>query len=193
MPSPPPRAALVNLNTPYAKRKLSDTERRAIYEKLLSRSTDGELPHGAYANTARLFNCNWRSVSRIWARGRKSSQQGNVDAKFKGKSGSKRKYTTSDIERAVKALPIQARQTLRTMAAQSGVAKTTLVRHMAEEKRLKAKSSYSKPLLTDENARGRMEHALSLLQQSPNRTTFSKMHQYVHIDEKWFFLTTVRK
>jgi hypothetical protein len=97
------------------------------------------------------------------------------------------------IEKAVKAVPLQARQTMRSLAAQSGVSKTTLVRHMAEETTLKSISSYSKPYLTDGNTRSRMEHAMSFVLQSSNRATFSNMHQHVRVDEKWFYLTTVKK
>ncbi|ETV72007.1 hypothetical protein H257_12814 [Aphanomyces astaci] len=131
------------------KRKLSNEVRRAIYEELLSRSSDRILPHGSYTDVARMFNCYWRTVERVWTRGLLSVLDGDrvadVDSKFKGNSGGKRRHLPADIERAVKAVPFHGRQTLRSLAAQSGVPKTTLVRHMAEEGRLKSKSSYSKP------------------------------------------------
>ncbi|ETV75776.1 hypothetical protein H257_10147 [Aphanomyces astaci] len=67
---------------------------------------------------------------------------------------------------AVRAVPYMARQTLRSLAAHSRIPKTTLVRHMKEVKTLNAKSSYSKPLLTEDTQRLRVEHALSFLSQS---------------------------
>ncbi|KAF0707394.1 hypothetical protein AaE_013625, partial [Aphanomyces astaci] len=104
-----------------------------------------------------------------------------------------RKRTAEEIELAVRAVPYMARQTLRSLAAHSRIPKTTLVRHMKEVKTLKAKSSYSKPLLTEDNQRLRVEHALSFLSQSSKNPIFSNMYNYVHVDEKWFFFTTVKK
>ncbi|KAF0733941.1 hypothetical protein AaE_009173 [Aphanomyces astaci] len=60
-------------------------------------------------------------------------------------------------------------------------------------KTLKLKSSHSKPYLTDANKITRMKHALAFLQPSSNETIFDSMNSYVHVDEKWFYLTTVKK
>jgi hypothetical protein len=85
----PSTASLDDSIPNYSKRKLSNDERRAIYEELLTCSSDGVLPHGAYAAKARTFNCNWRTVERVWTRGRLSLRHGSpfavVDSKFKGK------------------------------------------------------------------------------------------------------------
>ncbi|KAF0737607.1 hypothetical protein AaE_008924 [Aphanomyces astaci] len=82
---------------------------------------------------------------------------------------------------------------MRSLAAQSGVPKTTIIRHMKNDKTLKAKSNYSKPYLTDANAVHRMQYAMAFLHPSPNRFIFDSMYQTVHVDEKWFFLTTAKK
>ncbi|RHY89331.1 hypothetical protein DYB35_007833, partial [Aphanomyces astaci] len=136
--------------TPYGKRKLSDSTRRAIYDTLLEINAAGKLTHGSYKKVAGMFKCHWKTVSRVWHRGHDSLRQGSAVAD---------KHSAADIERAVRAVPLLARQTMRTMAAQSGYSKTTLVHHMDEEKTLKPKASHSKPYLTDANKRCRMEHA----------------------------------
>ncbi|KAF0775532.1 hypothetical protein AaE_000768 [Aphanomyces astaci] len=64
---------------------------------------------------------------------------------------------------------------------------------MQRAKTLKLKSSYSKPLLTEANTKTRMEHALSFLRPSSKGTIFDNMYSFVHVDEKWFNLTTVKK
>ena len=48
-----------------------------------------------------------------------------------------------------------------------------------------------KPSLTRQNMINRMEHCLSML--NPNTGEFSSMHDYIHVDEKWFYLTTDKK
>ncbi|ETV82009.1 hypothetical protein H257_05535 [Aphanomyces astaci] len=64
---------------------------------------------------------------------------------------------------------------------------------MQRAKTLKSKTNHSKPYLTDMNTVQRMRHAALFLRPSPNRTVFDNMHSQVHVDEKWFFLTTVKK
>ena len=80
------------------------------------------------------------------------------------------------------------------MSDQSRIPKTTLIRFMKEERSLKAKSSHCKPFLTEENKISRMKHALSFLRPS-SRTNhvFASMHNVVHVDEKWFYVTKVKK
>ncbi|KAF0685579.1 Aste57867_22566 [Aphanomyces stellatus] len=63
-----------------------------------------------------------------------------------------------------------------------------------KESNLKAKSSYSKPMLSDDNKDDRMRFASSFLRPQSNGThLFAPMHEYVHVDEKWFFLTKAKK
>ncbi|ETV72327.1 hypothetical protein H257_12488 [Aphanomyces astaci] len=65
---------------------------------------------------------------------------------------------------------------------------------MKEEARLKARSSYVKPLLTEVNMVARVEHCLRFLRVMPGGgRVFENMHDYVHVDEKWFFLTKVNR
>ncbi|ETV65070.1 hypothetical protein H257_18119, partial [Aphanomyces astaci] len=104
-----------------------------------------------------------------------------------------RVLTDKEIEHAVKLVPLHARQTMRTLAAQSSVKKTTIIRHMQRAKTLMSKTSHSKPYLTDANALGRVQHALSFIKPTSKGTIFDSMHAHVHVDEIWFFLTTVKK
>ncbi|ETV66225.1 hypothetical protein H257_17267 [Aphanomyces astaci] len=114
----------------HDKRKLSDLERRAIYETLLGRSNNGRIAHGEYTTTTATFQCHWKTVARIWKRGQESLRNGSVDAvviaRFKGNSGPKVQRSPSDIRAAVKAVPLVARQILRSVAEHSGAPKTTL-------------------------------------------------------------------
>ncbi|KAF0692795.1 Aste57867_16157 [Aphanomyces stellatus] len=65
---------------------------------------------------------------------------------------------------------------------------------MQEEGRLSARVNYVKPLLTDKNKEVRVEYAKSFLRPSSNgHHVFDDMHDYVHVDEKWFYLTKVKR
>ncbi|KAF0701538.1 Aste57867_8012 [Aphanomyces stellatus] len=63
-----------------------------------------------------------------------------------------------------------------------------------KESKLKAKSNYVNPMLTEENKEDRFRFALNFLEPRSNGShVFANMHEYVHVDEKWFFLTKVKK
>ncbi|KAF0717577.1 Aste57867_2222 [Aphanomyces stellatus] len=65
---------------------------------------------------------------------------------------------------------------------------------MKKTARLKAKSSYVKPLLTEANRIARLAFAKSFLRPSLNgHHVFVNMYDQVHVDEKWFFLTKVKR
>ncbi|KAF0695975.1 Aste57867_13247 [Aphanomyces stellatus] len=111
-----------------------------------------------------------------------------------GVSGRKKTWSPAMIERAIKSVPHEDRQTLRSLAAASAVPKTTIIRHMQEEGRLSARVNYVKPLLTDKNKEVRVQYAKSFLRPSSNgHHVFDDMHDYVHVDEKWFYLTKVKR
>ncbi|KAH9130800.1 hypothetical protein LEN26_008179 [Aphanomyces euteiches] len=59
---------------------------------------------------------------------------------------------------------------------------------------LRGRSRNVKPILTASNQDWRLRHALSLLlPKLSGGHVFANMHDVVHIDEKWFHLTTVKK
>ncbi|RHZ11529.1 hypothetical protein DYB37_010982 [Aphanomyces astaci] len=64
---------------------------------------------------------------------------------------------------------------------------------MKTDKTLKGKFSCSKPYPTEANAVHRMQYALSFLRMSSDQIIFDCMYQTVHVDAKWYFLTTVKK
>ena len=98
------------------------------------------------------------------------------------------------IEHAIKAVDHEDRQNLRTLAACSQVPKTTILRHMKEEKTLKARSSRLKPLLSEANKTKRVRFAVGLLQPGLHGTHFfDNMYNRVHVDEKWFYVTQVKR
>ncbi|KAF0766738.1 hypothetical protein AaE_002902, partial [Aphanomyces astaci] len=91
-------------------------------------------------------------------------------------SGSKARRSAEVIEATIKAVPQEDRQTLRSLAAHSGIPKTTIMRHMAANKKLMARSSHVKPFLTDANKTERLRFAMNfLLPGSKGRHFFDNM------------------
>ncbi|KAH9158422.1 hypothetical protein LEN26_002986, partial [Aphanomyces euteiches] len=108
--------------------------------------------------------------------------------------GRKRIRSDEEIEQAIRRVPQQDRQTMRTLEHLLGIPKTIIIRHMQEKKALKARTSRVKPLLTQDNKKERLRFAASHVNRGPQGTHFfSNMHNVVHVDEKWFFVTRVKK
>ncbi|ETW06272.1 hypothetical protein H310_02567 [Aphanomyces invadans] len=83
---------------------------------------------------------------------------------------------------------------MRSLTRHYNIPKTSIFRHMKAVARLTARSSYVKPYLTEANVQARLKFAMSHLEPSSSENhLFNDMHNYVHIDEKWFYLTKVKK
>ncbi len=173
------------------KRDLTDAHRRAIYQVLLRKLTNGILPHGAIKETAKRFNTSTRTISRVWKRGRESSSKdfltpGSVESRKKGRSGRKSRRE-EDIKAAVRNVPMNERSTLRTLSSKSGIPRSSLHRAVKRGTILRH-SNPVHPLLTEENKRRRLSHALShvSLNTRSKKYRIDNMYSYVHLDEKWF-------
>ena len=126
-------------------RNLTDDERQAVYEMVLSKMTNGKPAKGSFTAIAGQFRVHPLTVSRIWKAGAKSIAEGsicaNVSSKRKGKCG--KKAIEIDLD-AVKAVPLSQRGTLRSLAAAIGIPKSTLHRKF-KEGQLRRHSNAIKP------------------------------------------------
>ncbi|KAF0721612.1 hypothetical protein Ae201684P_007221 [Aphanomyces euteiches] len=179
------------------RRNLGDDERQKVYRLLLERSVEGKLKHGTIAIVLRIVGCHWRTVSRLWAQARASIDKGSLVAdvavKRKGNPGAKSRRSSDEVEEA-KSVALDDRQTLRSTAEKSGIPKTTILRHMKTSSILRARSNHVKPILTTKNQVWRVRHAMSLLlPQLCGGHIFANMRDFVHIDEKWFNITKVKR
>ncbi|MEN9567564.1 MAG: hypothetical protein RLZZ69_2760 [Cyanobacteriota bacterium] len=173
-------------------RNLTNDERQAVYEMVLSKSVHGKPAKGSFTDTAAHFKVHPLTVSRIWKVGQKSIAEGsicaNVSSKKKDKCG--RKATEIDLE-DVKTVPLSQRSTLRSLSAAISIPKSTLHRKF-KQGQLRRHSNAIKPLLTETNKSQRTEFALSLLVPGINPPVFQEMFDCVHVDEKWFYLTKTK-
>ncbi|KAF0715607.1 Aste57867_3297 [Aphanomyces stellatus] len=113
---------------------------------------------------------------------------------FVGNSGRKKLRSANEIEALIISVDQHHRQTLRSLEALIPMSKTAILKHMAETKQVRARSSWMKPFLTPENVRERLKIALDILQpRSDGIHSFANMYDYVHIDKMWFNLTKAKK
>jgi len=134
------------------KRELSNEDREAILQALLSKSEDGILPRGAIQAISASFEVGRNTVGRIWARAKESVADGSnvMDVSHrKSQCGRKKKNYSSQME-SFSQLPLSQRGTLQGALEASGIPKTTLFARMQEE-RIRAHTNAVKPTLTPEN------------------------------------------
>lgn len=75
------------------------------------------------------------------------------------------------------------------------VPKSTIHRRI-KEGALRPHTNAVKPLLTDENKKAKVNFCLSMITPpslTSASTTFHNMHNIIHIDEKWFYISKASK
>lgn len=172
---------------------LTNETRQSILEALLRRFKDNKLPRGAIQDIAEQFNVYRKTVGRIWSRAKECYAKGmnfaDVRSRIKGNSGRKRK-DRNQIREKISEVPLHKRTTLRTVAFESKVSVGTLFNVMKEGS-LRRVSNSIKPALTNENKLQRLQFALKNL--VPGSNDFQPMFDVVHVDEKWFYMTKIKK
>lgn len=176
------------------KRNLTNEERQAVWESLLTNVVDGRLAQGTQKRLASQFQVSDRTIRSIWLAGKPSigtNIAANVMSKKKGNVG--RKPISIDFDK-VRSLPTNLRKNIRTVAAQLGIPKSTLHAKI-KEGQLVSHSNSLKPFLTEDNKRKRIEWVFRNLEESTIRVgltpRFQDFYDRVHIDEKWFYMTEI--
>lgn len=174
-------------------RNLTDPERRAVYEKLLTHFNDGKLKNGAIAQVAGHFGISTRTVSRIWKRGQDSIAAGSpfADVSSHRKKNCGRKVIPLNLE-ALKEVPLLQRQNIRSLSAALEVPKSTL-HDKFKSGQIRRTSNTIKPLLTEKNKMHRLQFALEMLDPNSPTPKFQEMLDCIHIDEKWFYITRTKQ
>ena len=165
--------------------------RAAILVFLSQHHKNGRLCNGAAAEAELKFGVSNTTVRRIWTRGREGvldpSKSVDVSSRKKGRCGRKSKW--ADKISHVSQIPLHDRQTLDRFSYVVGIPKTSLWR-LLKNGHLKRHTSSLKPLLTDSNKEERVKFCLSFVQ---DNNLFDDMYSYVHIDEKWFYITRINQ
>ncbi|ETW05385.1 hypothetical protein H310_04301 [Aphanomyces invadans] len=176
-----------------SKSNLSNDQRTALYQELLTVSTNGTLSREKMETVCKAFGVHSSTGWRIWKRGNDSKSTGAcADVKSrKHLSGRKKIYTTDEIEKRIKAAPVHRRQTHRSLAAATGLSKWTIW-NFIRQKWITPRTSWSKPKLKPEHKTQRMSFCSMHLSDVGQRE-FNDMFNVVHIDEKWFYLTKIRR
>ncbi|KAH7835801.1 hypothetical protein Vadar_029964 [Vaccinium darrowii] len=157
---------------------------------LLEQTVGGELKRRAVKEIATKFFVHRKTVQRIWKRAKSCFVNGaaiDVASKLQTHSGHKR--VQIDLQR-ISGIDLRRRTSLRSLSKALKVPTTTLHRRL-KEGAIRPHTSAVKPYLFEDAKKARLRFCLSMLEPSSLETqpVFKDMYNYVHIDEKWFFMT----
>ena len=155
------------------------------------------MPNGIARDAAAHFQISTRLVTKIWTKGRECSPENaheilkSFSPKRKGRVGRKSKEILAHV---IKAVPIKKRRTVRALAKQIGVPKSTL-QDAVKAGKIKRHSNSLKPELTEENKIDRLRYCLrQIIPETINdNPLFRGFYDVVHVDEKWFYITEVNQ
>lgn len=178
-------------------RYLTRLERQQVAAQLLEEvnMATGEpiLAHGAIARCAKNFGVSRPAISKLWKHMKRNFADGILTISPVKKKPHPLLYCRDELMARICDIPYHRRRTLRDMAADLGVGKTTLFRILREEKDdngdpfMVPHTNSVLPELTEEHKVARVLYALGKL--DFDRGCFSSFLQDVHVDEKWFELT----
>ncbi|XP_022013709.1 uncharacterized protein LOC110913170 [Helianthus annuus] len=178
----------INLNT---KPRLTNSERRTIYEVILEQSNDGKLKYGSISDVASHFSVSTRTVSRIWHQARFQVQHGYLVDVSRKPHIAKQKRIQINFDQVAQ-IALRRRTNIRSIAKALNVSKSTVHRRIKEGE-LRPHTNAIKPNLTEENKKERLEFCLSMITPSLSNPSFYDMFNVVHIDEKWFYMSKPSK
>jgi hypothetical protein len=165
-----------------------------VHELAMSRDNndDGKLPRGKIGEVAIQFGVDGTTISRVWKRAREAiedplSNSPSISS-WKKLCGRRPIYDSDAIAAAVKELPLNDRKTFADMSKNLDIPVTSLFRITKETGCLRPHTSLLRPTLTPAKCDARYEFCLNHL---GDDGMYKSMKNIVHVDEKWFYLTSV--
>ncbi|KAH6821862.1 hypothetical protein C2S53_008467 [Perilla frutescens var. hirtella] len=146
------------------KRKYLTSEiKRAIYEILLQESRDGNDIRRTSGVVPEFF---FESINNV-----------------------SRKRVEFNLDK-IKDILLRRRTNIRSLAKALKISKSTIHRRIREGN-IPPNSTVVKLNLTEENKKARLEFSLSIINKVmvASNPSFINMHDYIHFDEKWFYMS----
>ncbi|KAK9733651.1 hypothetical protein RND81_04G081700 [Saponaria officinalis] len=185
-----PTASSITLRDPSSKNNptLTEKEKNEISLQMHLHCHHGNLEHGFLKELESKYGVSRWTIHRLWKVVHQSIVDGEapyLKPKFKGSINS----LALDIEK-VRNADLSSRMNLNGLACILGCSYSTAQRSVCKGK-VRSHTNAVKPLLSKENMENRLKFVLSKIKPEslPQNPTFEGMYDYVHIDEKWFYMT----
>ncbi|CAM9287194.1 unnamed protein product, partial [Ascophyllum nodosum] len=169
---------------------LTEKQKHRLVEHLLKGSQKGKLARGDLKKAAADFSCSYEQVTGVWKRYKQQIQNGEDVNLRNGRFGHSGRRGV-DVEKAkevLKTIPMKNRTTMRALALELGMTRTTLNRNLPKLG-LRAASRFLKPYLTDAGKERRLEWAKRWVREGHGGArSIDNMHNVVMVDEKWLYM-----
>ena len=175
---------------------------------MLTMRKGNTLSHGVITKIASAYRKSSRTVARIWTEVRRALES-KLDPLAavvlnhgpKARKKKKSKYKMEEIRKKIEATPLHKRQTYRSCSEAVNVPKSSLHWVITNNtgkgaKIFKVQSVSTQPVLTDKHKEDRKTYCKTRVKDTKdtntdtntNTGTFIDMYDYIHVDEKWFFI-----
>ena len=199
----------------FKKKELTWQQRKQLYHQLEMVLAGGVLPRGSFTRLQRDFGVGALTLSRTWRQLRAERVGPFLDAQpnngvfpngdravvlpdhlfftNKGDNGMNRLvYDREELQRAIKLVPFNKRQTYKAAAHELGIPVTTM-RRLTKEGVFRNHTSAVKPTLKEHHKMARLLYALDHIDpatiNSRHGMKFKEELDVVYVDEKWFYKT----
>ncbi|XP_057798572.1 uncharacterized protein LOC131014581 [Salvia miltiorrhiza] len=172
------------------RKDLTTQERTSILQTLLLECKNGKPPRGKMKAMEEKFHVCRKTISRIWAEAKHQQQQGQcISSQSKKICRPRRRRVHIDLE-LIASIELTKRSTIRRLAKGINCSKSTVGRWV-DQGLIKAHTNAIKPDLTAANKLLRMRFCLEAMEYDRQQDVlrFKTMHNTIHIDEKWFYIT----
>lgn len=169
---------------------LTTNERNQVVQFILEGCLGGKPQRGRLAAAQIRFQISRSTCSRLWSAAKSQQTNGLAIHLVSKKKGRKREKVLKPNYEVMKAMDVSERGCYRAMVEKMGVSLSTLHR-WGKAGLFKIFTSFIKPSLTADCKFLRMRFSLEALEldRVMNQLRYSSMHNIVHIDEKWFFIS----
>ncbi|XP_021742829.1 uncharacterized protein LOC110708912 [Chenopodium quinoa] len=170
-------------------REMTVEEKRNLVDEIMLNMEGDSLPRGFLSNLARKHYVHRSTTTRWFKVIKQHMLEGNgVDVRTKklGTCGRKQKEYTDEF---LTSIPLYKRQTERGYATTLHISKSA-IHSLRKRGRLRTHTSTNKLALTDNHKIARLKWVLSHITPIPAEgdPSFVDMQQWIHINEKWFFI-----
>lgn len=135
---------------------ITQEQREEIARFLHERLHDAELRRGSIAAAAAHFNLHRNTIGLIWSR------RADLSGKKKGRVGRKKKYVIADVKKAMEAVELRLRQTIRATATEIGMPKSSFA-DLLHNDEIRRTSTRIHPQLTPDNKIQRLDFVLQFV------------------------------
>ncbi|KAM0860771.1 hypothetical protein ACQ4PT_046328 [Festuca glaucescens] len=162
-------------------------EKQTAYAMILERTAPGVMSRGVSQEVSVLTGIPVGTLQKWWKKCKEVGGMHGLENKKSKNCGRKRIAFDPEV---IKQVELRNRTTLKDLANELNMAKTTLWRRL-QEGLFRRHTNAIKSTLTDDNKVARVRFCLSMFDELtlPEDPTFKEMYNVIHIDEKWFYRT----